>query len=131
MAGHKGIYCLYVFSTCGRYLASAGADNSIHIWDLSNGTLVAQLSEHSGPVISLAFSREGSVLASGGMDNQVCLWDMLPLNEERAPADTNTQQNLELVSIPCISKFPTKSTPVMCLHFSRRNLLLAAGTFRK
>ena len=42
-----------------------GADHNVHIWDLSNGTLVSRLSKHTDSVISLAFSREGNVLASG------------------------------------------------------------------
>jgi len=46
------------------------------------------------------------------MDNQVCLWDMLPLNEERAPADTNTQQNLELWVILSIYKSIMKNLNV-------------------
>lgn len=34
------------------------------------------------------------------------------------------------VPISCIQSFPTKASPVMCLHFTRRNLLLAAGAFQ-
>ncbi|XP_067931982.1 transcription initiation factor TFIID subunit 5-like [Watersipora subatra] len=129
--GHKAPILALTFSVCGRYLASAGADRNVHIWDLSNGTLVSKLSEHTDAVISLAFSREGAVLASGGMDNRICLWDMQPIYEERSPPDANTQQLAELIEISCLASFPTKATPVMSLHFTRRNLLLAAGSFRQ
>ena len=53
------------FSPDGKYLASAGVDRMVLIWDLSNGELVAQLKGHTDTVYSLCYSREGSVLTSG------------------------------------------------------------------
>lgn len=61
-------------------LASAGYCNgSICLWDPATGTLLAQLTEHRGPVSSLAFSRDGRRLASGGgRDHQVLIWGESP-----------------------------------------------------
>ncbi len=53
------------FSPDGKYLASAGVDKMVLIWDLSNGELVAQLKGHTDTVYTLCYSREGSILTSG------------------------------------------------------------------
>ena len=58
------------FSACGRYLASAGSDSAIFIWDISSSLLVAYLnSAHDDPIYSLEFSRDNTVLASGTLLN--------------------------------------------------------------
>jgi WD40 repeat protein len=63
------------FSPSGM-LASAGCcDGSIRLWGIGTATMMAQLTEHSGPVSCLAFSRDGRLLASGGgRDHEVHIW---------------------------------------------------------
>lgn len=60
----------------GKYLASAGEDLAINLWDLGTGKRVKKMTGHTATIYSLAFSQETSVLASGGADWTVRCWDV-------------------------------------------------------
>jgi WD40 repeat protein len=57
----------------GKLLATGGFDNTIRIWDTTNGKLVRMLV--GDPVGSLAWSRDGKLLAAGWHKNTV-LWEV-------------------------------------------------------
>lgn len=61
----------------GRWLASAGADGTVRIWESATGRLIRALLGHEREVLALAWSpaKEVSVLASAGQDNTVLLWN--------------------------------------------------------
>ncbi|MBW3539214.1 MAG: protein kinase [Planctomycetes bacterium] len=64
----------------GALLASACADSSVYVWDLSGDPPSeprAVLSGHQGVVDQVAFSRGGDLLVSTGWDGLLCLWDPL------------------------------------------------------
>jgi WD40 repeat protein len=69
------------FSRDGNYLAAAGSDGLVRLWDTRKpGAPPFKLSGHSGPVSSVAFSPDGIHLASGGgLDNSVRIWDLVHL----------------------------------------------------
>ena len=72
------------------------------------------------------------VFFSGGIDFQVKLWDFARLTEEVSLEDVNVTHNPEIksnTSTLLLGSYPTKSTSVLELHFTRRNLLLGAGFF--
>lgn len=132
MTGHKGRVYNLAFSTCGRFLASTGADKKILVWDIAYGQLLAELNGHTDTVYRLCFSREGTILASGGLDNCVKLWDVTKLFEDIDLEDLNISHapNVKVnTEAHLLGSYPTKSTPVLTLHFTRRNLLLAAGMY--
>jgi LysM repeat protein len=53
-------------SSDSRWLAFAGQDNSIQLWDTSSGQLLATLTGHTAKVLSLAFSPDSRTLATLG-----------------------------------------------------------------
>lgn len=131
MTGHKSPIYTLAFSVCGRYLASAGADCKILVWNLAHGHLVAELISHDKPIHSLCFSRCGNVLASGGLDCSLKIWDFTKLTEDNSSEDVNVSHNPDVKSGDeyLIRSFATKCSPIIALHFTRRNLLLTIAMF--
>lgn len=158
MTGHKGPIYSLAFSAEGRFLASAGADCRVLVWDLAHGHLVAALSSHTGTIHCLSFSRDGNILVSGkfifpfpmtlkvffkvikliylhfigSLDCTIILWDFTKLAEEMSLEDVNVSHNPDVKTNAedyLLRTFPTKNSPVLTLHFSRRNLLLGVGMF--
>ena len=124
------------FSNDGRFLASGAKDGRVIVWDLSNGSLLTMLSKHEGPVYALSFSREGTVLATGGRDCAVRLWNFAGMTEDIVAEEggsgtaTLTKESLKLNgSEYFICEYFSKQVRIYCLHFTRRNVLLACGPF--
>lgn len=119
-----------MFTTCGRYLVSGGEDKKIFIWDLTHGYLIACLPGHTETIYSLSISRDGVMLASGGADDCIILWDLAKLLDEADSEDMNmarsptVRTNTDKI---LLKTFKTKATNVIAIHFTRRNLVLAAG----
>ncbi|CAH1118033.1 unnamed protein product [Phaedon cochleariae] len=131
MTGHKSPVHALAFSVCGRYLASAGTDCKVLVWDLSHGHLVAELTGHEKTVHCLSFSRCGNLLVSGGLDCTLKLWDFTKLVEETTSDDVNVSHNPDVKSGEdyLLRSFATKSSPLVSVHFTRRNLLIAVALF--
>jgi WD40 repeat protein len=62
-------------------LASAGADQSVRLWDPVRGRPVLTLRGHRGRVHGVAFSPDRAHLATSSADGTVRLWE--------APAESN------------------------------------------
>lgn len=131
MTGHKAPIYSLAFSSCGRYLASGAADSRVHIWDLAHGHLIAAFTGHTSTIHSLAFSRCGNILASGSLDCTMRLWDFQKLAEDISGENVNVSHNPDVKDGDqyLLRSFPTKSSPFLTLHFTRRNLLLAVGMY--
>nr|WP_232241422.1 hypothetical protein [Kutzneria sp. 744] len=71
------------FSPDGRFLASAGANATVRLWDLDDPTDKIDPIVHPDVVFSVAFNGDGTVLASAGADGRVRLWDV---HDPRRPA---------------------------------------------
>jgi eukaryotic-like serine/threonine-protein kinase len=64
------------FSPDGRWLASAGWDGAIIVWDAESGEPLLTLSEHRHPVSALAFSPDSRRLVSASFDRHLIVWDV-------------------------------------------------------
>jgi WD40 repeat protein len=61
------------FSPNGSLLA-VGVGNTLQIWDVTTGSMIASLEGHAGAITKLAFSKDGRYIATAGQDNQLYLW---------------------------------------------------------
>lgn len=128
--GHKSAINVIKFSTCGRFLASGGSDATILIWDLNLSVIVAKFSSHKDAIFSLEFSRDNSVLASGGLDNTVKVWNFAKLVKEVEQSEDLSKFTSRTEAQYEIGSWKTKETPIIQLHFTRRNLLVGIGPYR-
>jgi len=74
LSGHAGGVWAVAFSSDGKYLASAGQDSAVIIWDAASFSQLKALRRHTKPVTSLSFSPNGKYLASAARDNSVVIW---------------------------------------------------------
>jgi WD40 repeat protein len=70
--GHRRINEIAV-SRDGKYIATAGADSTVRIWDIS-GQLLNTLIGHTGEVLSVAFSPNSRQLMSASLDGTLRAW---------------------------------------------------------
>ena len=69
------------FSPCCKFLATAGQDGLVKIWDVSGDAktspqLLATFSRHKGTVHTVHFFADGKRLASGSRDGAAMIWDV-------------------------------------------------------
>jgi WD40 repeat protein len=64
------------FSPDGRYVAIAGLDHSVSVWNRFTGEYVAALGQHSETVQDIQFSRDGNLLVTASDDGSAKIWDI-------------------------------------------------------
>ena len=76
LMGHTDAVYDVEFSPDGELLASGSYDDSVKLWRVSDGKLVATLNGHSDQVFRVAFSPDGKQLASCSGDSTAVIWDL-------------------------------------------------------
>jgi WD40 repeat protein len=78
----------------GSLIASAGANNTIRVWDMPFAKKVATFKGHRGAIASLAFAADGKTLLSGSNDTTILVWDLARIKREPRPqvADLSAKQ---------------------------------------
>ena len=64
------------WSRDGKMLASASADETIKLWDVTSGIELRTLSGHKDFVTSVSWSSDGKTLTSASADKTIKLWDI-------------------------------------------------------
>ncbi|MFF9018952.1 NB-ARC domain-containing protein, partial [Streptomyces eurythermus] len=75
LTGPIGPVLSVAISPDGTWLATAGIDRSVRIWDLITGTETTALTGHTGWVLSVSISPDGSWLATASDDGSVRTWN--------------------------------------------------------
>ncbi len=91
LTGHTKWVRAVVVAPDGSWLASAGADGTVRIWDGATGQERATLTGHTGEVWAVAVAPDGSWLATAGADGTVRIWDAA-LGRERATLKGHTSR---------------------------------------
>jgi WD40 repeat protein len=57
------------------YIASAGRDKTVHVWEVSAGDIVCSYHNHTGEIRSVSWSPDGKFLVSAGDDRTAQVWE--------------------------------------------------------
>lgn len=76
LLGHQKQVNHVTFSPDGAYIASAGFDNHVKLWNARDGKFIATLRGHVGSVYQCCFSADSRLLVSASKDTTLKVWDV-------------------------------------------------------
>jgi WD40 repeat protein len=87
LIGHTSAVFSVAFAPDGHTLATASADRTVLLWDLTTREqprrLGPPLTGHTSSVVSVAFAPDGHTLATASYDRTVLLWDLTTREQPR------------------------------------------------
>jgi WD40 repeat protein len=99
LEAHADVVRAVGFSPGGKWLATAGADNKIHVWNLDSGESEVTLPHHAGAVHAIAWSPDRTRLISGSSDQTVRVFDTKTW-KELATLEGHTASVLGVAMLP-------------------------------
>jgi WD40 repeat protein len=105
--GHRDLIYAAVLSPDGKWLATAGYDRVIKIWNVAEERLHGDLSGHNGAVFDLCFTPDSASLLSASADQTVKVWDVVALTR----ADTFGQPEGEVNAVRFLPATPGTAVP--------------------
>ena len=76
LLGHQALVNQVQFSPDGQWIASAGFDKSIKLWNGVTGAFVANFRGHVGPVYQVSWSADSRLVLSGSKDSTLKVWSV-------------------------------------------------------
>lgn len=88
LTGHFDFVFATAVSPDGKFLATAGRDQVVKLWDTQNWREQATIKGHSNSIISVEFASDGQSLATASIDTTAKVWPLAPmLNRQRLTKD--------------------------------------------
>lgn len=148
LTGHRRAITTMAWSpVSGRYLATGDIGGQILFWDVSKSNktddiLIARFSiedqkipqvpsftKQHQQITSLVFSRCGNVITSATIKGLIISYDIAKVLADHENDEVAITANGIARNYRYHAAFKTKRSPVVNLHYTRRNCLLAAGPF--
>ncbi|CAD8100388.1 unnamed protein product [Paramecium sonneborni] len=82
LKGHTNRVVEVKFSPNGLYIASAGDENEIKLWNSQTYQLIQNLEGHTDSINTLSFSSDSSIIISGSNDYTIRNWDIRNLQNK-------------------------------------------------
>ncbi|CAD6190891.1 unnamed protein product [Caenorhabditis auriculariae] len=131
-SGHKGSIRSVKFSPDGRYIVSGDSSGYICVWDLAYQRLCGvEETDQPGTIVSIAFTRDGGSFAVSHGNPCISLYSLdhlISIMGATANSEVTFDPRVNLDGFN-FGTYRTKQSPVIGLHFSRRNLLMSVGCF--
>ncbi len=105
--GHRDLIYAAVMSPDGKWLATAGYDRVIKIWNAVDQSLHGELPGHNGAVFDLCFTPDSTTLLSASADQTVKVWNVTTLTR----ADTFGQPEGEVNAVRFLPGPPGAGIP--------------------
>ena len=97
LLGSEGALYGAAISRDGRFLATAGHDKLVYLWDIANGQLRRTFRGHTNSIYKVDFHPDGNLLASGSTDGTVRLWPIDLAQGHQATRETLEHQPVAII----------------------------------
>lgn len=74
--GHRGCVSCLAVSSDGRFLASGGQENMVHIWNAEDMSFIRSFTGHKASITALAFRRGANELFTASKDRSIKVWNL-------------------------------------------------------